>query len=94
MQGRQFRSVPVSQWLCAVGSWVLGFVSMNLVSVVVQFVWFVGRWYMSVPMVISCFVLHQYITSLLVSGAGISPIIRPWSFSVILSFSIYVDAVF
>ena len=58
LQGRQFGYVPVSQWLCAVGSWVLSVVSVGLVSVVVQFAWFVGRYYTFVPMAISCFVLH------------------------------------
>jgi hypothetical protein len=57
-QGRQFGSVPVSRWLCAVGSWVLSFVSMGLVSVVVHFAWFVGRCYAFVPIAMSCFVLH------------------------------------
>ena len=57
-QGRQFGSVPVSQWLCAVGSWVLSSVSVGLVSVVVHLAWFVGRCHTFVPMVMSCFVLH------------------------------------
>jgi hypothetical protein len=62
MQGRQFGSVPVLRWLCAVGSWVSSFVSVSLVSVVVQFAWFVGRCYTFVPMVMSCFCFTFYLT--------------------------------
>ena len=99
-QGQQFGSVPVSQWLCAVGSWVLSAVSVGLVSVVVQFAWFVGRYYTFVPMAMSCFVLHFTLTlrsttcivhtSLLVSGVGIALIVRHYSVSSIISFSICV----
>ena len=58
LQAGQFGSVPISEWLYAVGSWILNFVSVGSVSIVVHFVWFVGRCCTFVPMTMSSCVLH------------------------------------
>ena len=98
----RFGSVPVSQWLCLVGSLRLSFVVVVSVSVLVQLPQFVGWFLTFVPMVMSCFFLHfashsgvqllQFITSMLVSGVGVTLIIillfSSFFFSIFVSFLI------